>query len=231
MDGYTIYGPRSAIEAIFGVSEDDSSDEEGGDGCFPNPFGSLLRHHTHSAAAHDPTYSFDYHPQGNREDSENGIPLELYPLASVVQGVLGKTYTVTSPDDKQTIRWRAENGQFRKTLLCCPWCIVMGICMWQFEFQDLNIHRQNRRCWWRRFFCNRRRRQVVVPPGGRIRSSEEEQSLPSRIVLTTPPVLAAETTVLIRDQEIRTVDVAIGTSPLLALCVTYAIDRLTRPLL
>lgn len=67
------------------------------------------------------------------------MTLELYPIASVVQG---KTYTVQSQDANRTIQWRADNKRFRRMLLCCPWCNVIGIWMWRFEFEDLNLRKK-----------------------------------------------------------------------------------------
>jgi len=141
-------------------------------------------------------YRFDFDDQA----------LEMYPLYSIQQGVFGKSYLVQSWKTLEgrngkcrTLQWKAENANFRKILLCCPCIIFLGVCMWRFEFQDLNTQRRvrpwNRKHWlWQH------------------RGSSASTDVP----------------VMIRDQEFRTLTVASGASPLLALCVTYAMDRLTR---
>jgi hypothetical protein len=213
-DGYTIYAPRSAVDTLF---ETESTSASGSPRVpfldhFPLTHRSVSRAHSVAEAP----YRFQYHPQESRGlgTGRDDVMLELYPVVSVVQGVLGKTYTVQSHDADRTIRWSADNGQFRKTLLFCPWCIAMGLWMWQFEFQDLNVRRREGygRVPWRRL--------PQIAPGRQVLN----HFVSSSSQRTDGPI------VLIRDQEIQTVSIAAGTSPLLALCVTYAMDRLTRPL-
>ncbi len=205
MDGYTIYGPISVYARLFEDAIRDPCQKRD-----ISLLGQLYSFCTFQSSPHpgqrhnEPApYQFWYPHQGTSPgDTDDDIMLDLYPIASVVQSVCGKTYTVLSPD-RETIRWRATNGKFRKMLLCCPWCIAVGVCMWEFEFEDLNLQQLHSHSRWQGYH---------VAPG------QSEESSPR------------DSVVFSRDQDIRFLNVAPGTSPLLALCVAYAVDRLTRPI-
>lgn len=153
----------------------------------------------------EPSSTTDANPLQCYRLERNGEEIELTAVVSIIQGALGKQYTVWSHDHprqrrKKKIWWKAENASFRKILLCCPCVIFLGICAWEFEFYDLNARSKMR---WLHPFAKK----------------NQASQLPR-----------TETPIFTRDQEARTMTVAAGGNPLLGLCVSYALDRFTRPL-
>jgi hypothetical protein len=217
-DGYRIYGPMTAL----------FREEECPHSRWSRLGAPLHRWRHHAPPTGAAPYRFEHpapppsraHDGGDtwpteEEDASSTSSHTFYPLVTVTQGILGKTYMVESVDGHR-IRWRAENPRFRRTLLLCPCCITLGCCVWEFEFEDLNgkstRHGKSWRPWMRTS-----RQEVLVPPGSGAASDVTTSSRP-------PPLI------LVRDQAVRKLEIGPGISPLLAVCVTYAMDRLTRPI-
>jgi hypothetical protein len=206
-DGFQIFGPRSDL-----CMQEGSQCTHSRWKWLEAPLHLWRRHNAKAVAP----YQFESpvtrsSPSLSQEDdppADGATSLLFYPLVTVTQGIFGKTYMVESVDGS-SIRWRANNPSFRRTLLFCPCLIFLGCCVWEFEFDDLIAKSGG---------ADKFRSWISARPGARLSGGDEE----------TEPAEQLSPVVLRRDQLAQKLEIEKGVSPLVAVCVAYAMDRLTR---